>query len=654
VRRFSYDDAVSSAPSPRLADRLADAEATALVGRTVERELLVGLLTAEPGPAIVFLHGPGGIGKTILLHGVLDRLGAASVCIDGRHVEPTPTGLLEAIAAVLGVAELRSVQDAAARLEATGTRLLAIDSYEHLGILDGWLRNDLLPALPAAMRTVTAGRNPPNHAWRTAAGWRTLIAEQLLGPLSEADAALLLRRRALPEPVVARALRFGRGHPLALELIAEALSRRPDLHVRAGPPPEVVEELVDVIFEGLPPDARHNAERASVLRRVTEPLLAAVLADDAADGPQRAVAWRMLRDLPFTSVTPYGLEFSAVIHEVIATALELRNPGLACELRRRAARAALAQVGRSAGWGPTADLLHLVQNPIIRAAFVPPEGFQHPVEYASADDREEVLAIVERHQGRASSQLAARWWTHHRHGFVVSRGSEGEVTAMSVVIEAPQLHESLSSDPVAAAVLADLRTRPLRAGERALFNRFALSARCGSEPSPELAPMLIDIKRTYLELRPDLARVYVIRAADSAITDMMRALGFRQLAPAIEIDGVFHDPCVLDFGPGSVDAWLARLIEAETSAPTADSEPVPPTTAAPVGRPPSSPVARLSPREREVLAALAEGLSNNELAERLFISERTANRHLSNIFTKLGVHNRTAAARIAIDAGVVA
>ena len=229
VRRFSYDDAVSSAPSPRLADRLADAEATALVGRTVERELLVGLLTAEPGPAIVFLHGPGGIGKTILLHGVLDRLGAASVRIDGRHVEPTPTGLLDAIAAVLGVAELRSVQDAAARLEAAGTRLLAIDSYEHLGIIDGWLRNDLLPVLPAAMRTVTAGRNPPNHAWRTAAGWRTLIAEQLLGPLSEADAALLLRRRALPEPVVAHALRFGRGHPLALELIAEALSRRPDL-----------------------------------------------------------------------------------------------------------------------------------------------------------------------------------------------------------------------------------------------------------------------------------------------------------------------------------------------------------------------------------------------------------------------------------------
>ena len=65
-----------------------------------------------------------------------------------------------------------------------------------------------------------------------------------------------------------------------------------------------------------------------------------------------------------------------------------------------------------------------------------------------------------------------------------------------------------------------------------------------------------------------------------------------------------------------------------------------------------NPRASLSAREREVLAALAEGLTNRELADRLFISERTANRHLSNIFVKLGVRNRTAAARVAIDAGL--
>jgi DNA-binding NarL/FixJ family response regulator len=58
---------------------------------------------------------------------------------------------------------------------------------------------------------------------------------------------------------------------------------------------------------------------------------------------------------------------------------------------------------------------------------------------------------------------------------------------------------------------------------------------------------------------------------------------------------------------------------------------------------PTAEFAQLSVREREVLTVLAEGVTNNELGERLFISERTANRHLSNIFTKLGVPSRAAA-----------
>ena len=57
-------------------------------------------------------------------------------------------------------------------------------------------------------------------------------------------------------------------------------------------------------------------------------------------------------------------------------------------------------------------------------------------------------------------------------------------------------------------------------------------------------------------------------------------------------------------------------------------------------------------REQEVLALLAEGMTNAQLAEVLFISERTANRHVSNIYLKLGVHNRTQAARAAVAAGL--
>ena len=62
----------------------------------------------------------------------------------------------------------------------------------------------------------------------------------------------------------------------------------------------------------------------------------------------------------------------------------------------------------------------------------------------------------------------------------------------------------------------------------------------------------------------------------------------------------------------------------------------------------------LSPREGEVLALVAEGRSNREIGDRLFISDRTVGRHLTNIYAKIGVTSRTQAARYAVEHGMTA
>jgi DNA-binding NarL/FixJ family response regulator len=61
----------------------------------------------------------------------------------------------------------------------------------------------------------------------------------------------------------------------------------------------------------------------------------------------------------------------------------------------------------------------------------------------------------------------------------------------------------------------------------------------------------------------------------------------------------------------------------------------------------------LSPRELEILQAVARGLSNKEIGRQLYVSEATVKTHLLRIFGKLGVDDRTAAVTVALERGII-
>jgi DNA-binding CsgD family transcriptional regulator len=61
----------------------------------------------------------------------------------------------------------------------------------------------------------------------------------------------------------------------------------------------------------------------------------------------------------------------------------------------------------------------------------------------------------------------------------------------------------------------------------------------------------------------------------------------------------------------------------------------------------------ITPRELEILEAMAAGLSNREIAERLFVSENTVKTHANRLFTKLSAQRRTQAVQLAKEAGLI-
>lgn len=629
--------------SQTIAERVAEAASRTFVGRASELALLRDALGRQELPfQVAFVCGPGGIGKSRLLQALLGSLGpdARGLSLDCRDVEPTPRGFLTGIARALGLnPQDASVAEIAGAITTDAPRtVLALDTYEVFALLDSWLRNTFLPALPARVLTVIAGREQPGPAWRTAPGWAGLVAHIGLSALTQSEAIEMLRTRGLTELQAARANGFARGHPLALELIAAAFRHDPESGLVPFAGGGVPGELIDTFLKRLPVETVAAVEAASVSRRVTEPILRALL-----DRPDVRDDFDALRRLPFVDRTAEGLLLHDVVRDTVEQDLAVRDPEAHATFRSRASRYFIEQARgpRRDLWQATADLIYMMKNPLLRDACFPAGGTDFSVEPARAADGPAIHAIVQRHETSHAAVLMLRWWNRHPETFAVARDPAGEVAALVQVARMDAIDPALlADDPVAAAWSRHLRTVPPRSGDRVLAMRRWLGRDFGEAASPAVGACWLDVKRVYMEFRPNLSRLYSSIVDLAAQAPVFVPLGFAPAGDPVAIDGVSHHPVWLDFGPGSVDGWLGRLIDAEVEAEVAASA-----LAEQAGD-------GLTGRELEVLRLLADGLSNRAIADRLVISEKTVGRHVSNIFAKLGVHSRAHAARLAAERGI--
>jgi hypothetical protein len=538
------------------------------MGRSDELAILLRALEPD-GSSVVHVHGVAGIGKTTLLKafGELAReRGATVVALDSRALEPTDRGLLAAVARALGI-RATSLERIGARLaESPGGVLLILDHYEHLRLLDTWIRQELVPALPSNVRVVIGSRTPPVAAWLTASELSEVVGLLPLGPLPAADAENLLIVLGVPADAARSVNRLTRGHPLAIRLAARTAEERPDLRIADVGSHRVIEELSRLYLSDVPdPETRRALEAASVVRRVTASLMAAILPDL---NPQAQLA--RLRELPFVEVRHDGLSLHEAVQGALGSLLESTDPARYREYRRRAwhvLRDEVRDVGPDELWRYTADMLYLIENPVLREAFFPSGAPSLAVEPAVAGDLSSIERIAVRHDGEASRQLLRDWWVAAPSAFSAVRDRDGLVAGFSILLDhVTMLSRSGPDDPVVAGWRRHLAASPLPSGQLVLGFRRWLDVEHGELPCASQAAAWLDVKRTYMELRPNLRRIYTVVEKPDVYLPVVTRLGFRPVGPEDGVAGVgdrMFTSVVLDFGPSSVDGWLAGLVAAE-------------------------------------------------------------------------------------------
>lgn len=193
--------------------------------------------------------------------------------------------------------------------------------------------------------------------------------------------------------------------------------------------------------------------------------------------------------------------------------------------------------------------------------------------------------------------------------------------ARNALLEVVSTHWGLGS-----RLLADVFVPGSSAAERAAFARFQRSAATREQARSLLAATYrtdvtdalagVRVPTTVIHRRDDRAVPFAL-GADVA-TRIPRST-------FVALDGIDHFPWRGD-AASVADAMLGGL-----------GHHVPP-------RPVASGVGAVTEREREVLALVAAGLTDAQIAQRLFLSPNTVHRHIANARTKLGVRSRAAAA----------
>ncbi|MEJ3658034.1 AAA family ATPase [Actinomycetes bacterium KLBMP 9759] len=536
-----------------LAEKLNDARRQRFVGRAAELAAFTAALATPDRPAVVFVHGPAGIGKSTLLDMMAERaadLGAAPVRFDARSVPPGPSGIRAATSSTGG-----------------DRPMIFLDPYDRHPALDGWVREHLVTTLRDDAVIVIGSRTPPALPWLGDPAWRAATEIIRLGPLPPADVCAYLEAEDLPEDLHHRVAAMSHGHPLALSLLVA--------RCRAGSAPRSWAEAPDLLrlLHGLivdePPSPQHRRalEIAAHARTTTQSLLEAVMGADV----DTLALFDWLRTLPCIEEGPAGLVPHGLARDVIDADLRWRHEDGYDELHRRLRSHAVERLRAPSGERETrrriADTIFLARcHPALAGRFAWPDVDATSIRPPDPADRSAVVATTALRHGDEEAELVGYWVKRQPEAFRVFRDGTGELVGFCCALDLQGIGRcDIDGDPGTRAMGKHVQEHGAPEAD-VLAWRFLVTA---AHVTPaEVAPLAVAWRVEMAMARPRPAWELVAVPGDLPDWQPILAyLGFHDTGTGFQTDGSRRAVFGCEWERTPTAEWIALTADRELGAP---------------------------------------------------------------------------------------
>lgn len=607
--------------------------------------------------SILSVYGQPGTGKSELMthyqKEATDR-GVVFYLVNAQYSKAEPAAFLQLLLDQMGasnvyVSPIEAIKMHIQHLEKQGMRfVIAIDSYERFEKLDEWFRQSFLPSLPSSSILIFCGRKQLNASWRASIWYPFITTIELKGfSMGQFDSVF----QTLEPKLIRLAWQFSSGNPYALSLCVQKLNETQEWNERDEQ--KIYRTVVKEWLSELEGDLLlPYIEVASIGRYIQQEKLEFML-----DQPISRKDFEALISLSFFEETEAGWQLTPLFQRAMRDDLRRRKPSYYHQLWKRALLycRSFFDHDRLVDSTEISEFFYLLGEPMMRASLFDHETLStYTMTSASQDDWMEILPYLEENAPFVNNQHEEtfKYFTsnnENKQGFMTKEMIEDVgVHHVKLLRQRDGILRGIAFlIPIQSTTLRKLQNSPVT---RSYFKKlsYAEEKRILSRDSPSgwvIRYLAVKNPKQLEDRNALLYHLLPLVLTEGILVASTPLLYYQELLQQFRFNEI-PDAMHFDYGPDRPsktyeldlrNARLSHYLETFANALGVNLSETP------------EHHFHFTAREQEVVSLVIQGYSNAKLAETLSLSEVTIKKHLSRIYEKTGVKNRTQLTRVMLE-----